>query len=1047
VPATHPLQPTRLPTQSRRRRRGGEVVRGLFGLLVTLVVVVGPPVGLVVLVGNPLPDQAPNSDWLTAEISSDTLLAILAIVLWLAWLHFVICLLVELVSDRRGRGLAPQVPGGGVGTQALARRLAGAVLLLASTSAATLPPATASSDRAPAETPSTTEGSATTVAPRSGEDGARIAPVRDARGVVKYYEVQPPSGRHYETLWDIAERFLGSGLRYKEIFELNHGVLQPDGRKLTNADLIQPGWQLQLPADAEGASLKIVDHRVSDATGPAPATEPDAVPPPPEAQPQESRPTESQPVESMLAMDAEPPTPGEAPTEPEETSEPGDQTSELARDEPRDDAESRHDPDPADTAESAEDPEPTEEPEPAGDAEQEARAESRGEDPDESQAPDAAADEEPRPEPAPDTAEPAPDTAEPEDAAAAGDESVWAPAFGVAGGLLAAGILVGLRRRRLAGSQLFLRSPNPDGGPSGPQGLTIADRESDLRWESDGTSADLLNRGLRAWPPVLYGGPVPQPTHCVVTSDGVSAVFADAPQVAAPSPWRAGADGRVWTLSRDSHRRLYGLPPALVPYPALVAFGRLADHSTLFMDLEAFSGAVSIGGDPDVARSIAMSWAVDLAVHAWADERRVWLVGFAEAPTDLGGPAMRVVDDVQRVLESLDRAAERQRAECRRLGVETVAAGRVAEPDARMWASDLVVLSGAPDADTLTRLQDLAARPDQAISVVIVGDTAQAAARLAASPEGRLWSGPLGIDVTAQGLSVEAYRGLVDVFADADQPETEPTTDLDVLTAPELDESVFDPDSRQPVEIGVLGPVAVEADGPVDEARRDLLTELVVYVALHPDGVHPNALTAALWPRGVSDDIVDSTLAAAQAWLGDDPDGGPRLAMESGRWSIRRSGVRFDWDLFKTLVNAHDERGADEATSLRQAMDLVRGEPWSELPPRSYGWLAYDTVDDDARVAIVLAARRLASVTADGGDGRGARDAILRGLQVAPAAEDLWRDALRLAAQLGSRGDVRAVANEMYAAIEKYGSPAGATAETDALVEELIPGYRRHSAA
>lgn len=1023
MPATRPLQPTRLPTQSRRRRRGGDVVRGLFGLLVTLIVVAGPPVGLVLLVGNPLPDEAPNSDWLTAEISSDTLLAILALVLWLAWLHFVICLLVELVSDRRGRGLAPQVPGGGVGTQALARRLAGAVLLLAGTSAATLPPAAASSDRAPAETPSTPERSTTSVAARPGEDGARVAAVRDARGVVKYYEVQPPSGRHYETLWDIAERFLGSGLRYKEIFELNHGVLQPDGRKLTNADLIQPGWQLQLPSDAEGASLKVVDHRVSDATGPA-------------AEPDDSGPDDAQPEESLSAANTEPPTEGESPTEPEdETSEPA--RGEQVRQELPDESESTDDSDraagsdPADDAPAADDSEPAED---AEDTEQE--AESGGDESNESKATDA--DDHSRPEPAPDIA----GAERPSD-----DEPVWAPAFGVAGGLVAAGILVGLRRRRLAGSQLFLRSPNPDGGPARPQGLTIADRESDLRWESDGTSADLLNRGLRAWPPALYGGPVPQPTHCVVTSDSVSAVFADAPQVAAPPPWRIGTDGRVWTLSRDDHRRLYGLPPALVPYPALVAFGRLADHSMLFMDLEAFSGAVSIGGDPDVARSIAMSWAVDLAVHAWADERRVWLVGFADAPTDLGGSAMRVVDDVERVLESLERAGERQRAECQRLGVETVAAGRVAEPDARMWASDLVVLSGAPDADTLTRLQELVARPEHAIAVVIVGDTPQAAARLAASPEGRLWSGPLGIDVTAQRLSVEAYRGLVDVFADANESEAEPTTDLAVLTAPELDESVFDVDSRQPVEIGILGPVAVEADGPVDEARRDLLTELVVYIALHPDGVHPNALTAALWPRGVSDDIVDSTLAAAQAWLGDDHDGRPRLAMTSGRWSIRRSGVRFDWDLFKALVNARPERGADELTSLRQALDLVRGEPWSELPARSYGWLAYDTVDDDARVAIVLAARRLASVTADGGDGRGARDAILRGLQVAPAAEDLWRDALRLAAQLGSHGDVRAVADEMYAAIEKYGSPAGSTAETDALVEELIPGYRRHSAA
>jgi LysM domain len=971
VPATHPHQPTRLPTQSRGSKRAGEVVRGLVGLLATLIVVVGLPAALVLLVGNPLPDEAPNGDWLTAEISTDTLLAILAIVLWLAWLHFVICLLVELVSDRRGRGLAPHVPGGGVGTQALARRLVSAVLLLAGTSAATLPAATASSDRAPDPAPGASGTSLTTVAAQQGGDRVPQAADRVAEGVVKYYEVQLPSGRHYDTLWDIAERFLGSGLRYKEIFELNHGVLQPDGRKLTNADLIQPGWLLQLPGDAEGAGLKVVDHRVSHQSAPAPGVD-------------------------NTEESAESETPREEPV----------------REEPSDDAES------------------------GAPSESEARIEADEFDP-------VVVDEDDRIEN--DAAET--ETPEEDTSASGADENVWAPTFGVAGGLLAAGILVALRRRRLAGSQLFLRAPSPDGGPTGPQGLTIADRESDLRWESDPTAADLLSRGLRAWPPALYGGPVPQPTHCLVTPDGVSAAFADPPNVAVPPPWRLSGDGRVWTLRHDDHRRLYGGPPALVPFPGLVAFGRLADESVLYMDLEAFPGAISIGGDADVARSIAMSWAVDLAVHAWADERRVWLVGFADAPAEIGGPAMRVVDDVDRVLESLERATQRQRAACQRLGVETVAAGRVAEPDARMWGSDLVVLSGTPSEDTLSRLQELASRPDHAVAVVIVGDTPQAAARLAASSEGRLWSGPLGIDVTAQRLDVEAYRGLVDVFADADRTNAESADGLGGVTAPELDGSVFDPNSRQPVEIGILGPVAVEADGPVEEARRGLLTELVVYVALHPEGVHPNALTAALWPRGVSDDVVDSTLAAAQTWLGEDTDGTPRLAMVDGRWTVRRSGVRFDWDLFKALVNAHEEHGADEVAVLSQALGLVRGEPWSELPARSYGWLAYDTVDDDARVAVVLAARRLAAVNAERGDGRGARDAILRGLQVAPAAEDLWQDALRLAAKLGSRGNVRAVADEMYTAIETHGSAAGATAGTDALVEELIPGYRRHSAA
>ncbi|HYJ69093.1 MAG TPA: hypothetical protein VEX15_15700 [Nocardioidaceae bacterium] len=991
MPTTHPIQPTRLPTPSRGSKRGGEVLRGLLGLVATLVVVVGVPIGLVLLVGNPLPDEAPNSDWLTAEISSDTLLEILAIVLWLAWLHFVVCLVVELVSDRRGRGLAPHVPGGGVGTQALARRLVGAVLLLAGTTAATLPAATASAERAPDKAASA--GEAATASAASNDPDASSA-VRETDGVVKYYEVQPSSGRHYDTLWDIAERFLGSGLRYKEIFELNHGVLQPDGRKLTNADLIQPGWLLQMPGDADGDGLKIVDHRISqNATTPTEPVEQTRGA-------AEDAPDESESVavddDSTDAVDRAEPEP-----EQEKVDEPAEETARQV--EPEEPAPNRDEPDP----------EPTtviDETSTATDDEVESESE--------------------------------------DESAAPSHDNVWTPTFGIAGGLLAAGLLVGLRRRQLAGSQLFLRAPSPDGGPTGPQGLTIADNESALRWESDPTSAALLSQGLRVWPPALYGGPVPQPTHCVLTPAGVSAVFATAPEVPAPAPWQTSGDGRAWTLRPDDYRRLHGAPPALVPYPGLVAFGRQTDDSLLFMDLEAFPGAVSIGGDVDVARAIAMSWAVDMAVHAWADDRRVWLAGFADAPEELS-PAIRVVDDIDRVLESLERVAERQRAECQRLGVESVAAGRVAKPDARMWGSELVVSSGAPTSATLDRLQELAAHPQHAISVVIVGDTPKSAARLAASPEGRLWSGPLGIDVVAQQLSVEAYRGMVDIFGEADRPEAEPADEgLGVLTAPpELDASVFDPRSRQAVEIGILGPVAVEADGPVEEGRRDLLTELVIYVALRPEGVHPNGLTAALWPRGVSDDVVDSTLAAAQTWLGDDQTGEPRLAMADGRWTIRRSGVRFDWDVFKALVNAPEQHGSDEVAVLGQAMELVRGEPWSELPARSYGWLAYDTVDEDARIAVVLAARRLARTCADRGDGRGARDAILRGLGVAPAAEDLWRDVLRLAAQLGSRSDIQAVADEMYAAIDKHGSPAGAAAETDALVEELIPGYRPHSAA
>ena len=46
----------------------------------------------------------------------------------------------------------------------------------------------------------------------------------------------------------IAQTHLGDENRWREIYELNRGVSQADGRALTNPNVIQVGWILQLPA-------------------------------------------------------------------------------------------------------------------------------------------------------------------------------------------------------------------------------------------------------------------------------------------------------------------------------------------------------------------------------------------------------------------------------------------------------------------------------------------------------------------------------------------------------------------------------------------------------------------------------------------------------------------------------------------------------------------------------------------------------------------------------------------------------------------------------
>ena len=69
-----------------------------------------------------------------------------------------------------------------------------------------------------------------------GDRGAR-----PAEGVTSYRV------RRGDHLWGIAERFLGDGFRWVEIWERNRGREMADGSRLTDPDRLRPGWVLELP--------------------------------------------------------------------------------------------------------------------------------------------------------------------------------------------------------------------------------------------------------------------------------------------------------------------------------------------------------------------------------------------------------------------------------------------------------------------------------------------------------------------------------------------------------------------------------------------------------------------------------------------------------------------------------------------------------------------------------------------------------------------------------------------------------------------------------
>ncbi|MBE1877256.1 LysM peptidoglycan-binding domain-containing protein [Myceligenerans pegani] len=73
---------------------------------------------------------------------------------------------------------------------------------------------------------------------------------------VKYYVVQDKGDAEPEFLFEIAQRYLGDGERYTEIFELNEGRVQPDGTTVTTPEVLLPGWILLMPDDAEGDGIR-----------------------------------------------------------------------------------------------------------------------------------------------------------------------------------------------------------------------------------------------------------------------------------------------------------------------------------------------------------------------------------------------------------------------------------------------------------------------------------------------------------------------------------------------------------------------------------------------------------------------------------------------------------------------------------------------------------------------------------------------------------------------------------------------------------------------
>ncbi|MCU1680216.1 MAG: hypothetical protein JWQ81_955 [Amycolatopsis sp.] len=292
----------------------GRLLRGLVAAIVLTALVGGLPWALVHYVGWPLPHHVPTwpdlQDFLITPMSTAFLLDFLACACWIVWFFFTLDVLRCTIDIARGARWPDLSSAGPVHT--IAGVLIGAVLLAVLGNR----PATAPSDPSPGAlgtgTPvaSTAPAWQNTASPstftvreavfRTQADDATAASTPAASSPVSVIVRSPDNGVH-DSLWRIAQRTLGDGARWPEIFHANEGKPQPGGRTFTQPSLIYPGQELDLPASAAPPPVA------------PPVTTPPPAPAPPSSPPATSPPTTAPPPASSIPSTPAPPTHASAP--------------------------------------------------------------------------------------------------------------------------------------------------------------------------------------------------------------------------------------------------------------------------------------------------------------------------------------------------------------------------------------------------------------------------------------------------------------------------------------------------------------------------------------------------------------------------------------------------------------------------------------------------------------------------------------------------------------------------------------------------------------
>ncbi|MER8236142.1 LysM peptidoglycan-binding domain-containing protein [Streptomyces sp. NPDC094049] len=770
------------------------LLRALLGLAVLAALIAGIPLVLLAIGYQPT-DFVGGWDLLTQQDDGRLFFTVLTTIGWISWALFTLSALVEIVALFRGRK-AKRIKGLG-GMQSFASLLIGGLVLIAPTaaSAATASPVVAATAVQTAGTNST----ATDQTATEQDDW----PTHTVTG-------------ESELPWDLAEQYLGSGPRWKDIAALNPSIPQ-----LAAGDqFLHKGTVLRLPADAN------IAKQASPAPVPSQAAPETAAP---VQQPAQAEPTVTKPgaAEAEHVVKAGENLWGIA----DEYGDPEDwpKIFEANRGKSLPGGRTFDNPDlivpgqeltlPAATA-----PAPASDSRPAPDTKTPPTPDTAKDAP----APAAPAPAPSTPAPAASTPSTAPTTAVPAPAQGGQkadtaqhlkdpDEALAPAAVWMGAGALAAALIGTLATRRI----LQQRRRRPGRRIPMPTGSAAA-TEQGLRAAQHPTGFDLLDAALRTLALNLAAAERDLPVvTAVVLHEQKVELHLD--QDTPPMKPFTGTAGRtdLWTCAASSPDLADrdDLQGADAPYPALVSLGWDGAGRLVLVDLE-YVGVLHLDGDADHARHVLQAIAVELASTPLPGHLEITALADAAPGLDEAAPerVARTEALADAVAELTSHTADQRRA-LAALGAPTLRAARLNEDAGGSWTPHILLAAELPEgAQTEALLGLVTAQPRVASAVVTASETDDRAPEEGwtlhcAGPDETIVLPGSGLPIKLQGLTDQH-------FADAIELLTLSAADTDVPARDEWLDGLLDTDRRAEGGQAEHDQEDVSEDDPPDDAEE-----------------------------------------------------------------------------------------------------------------------------------------------------------------------------------------------------------------------------------